>query len=300
MKKRRDAMDYNKYRFNGEKKYRNNSIKTNEVHGVKDKAEGEMLLKKNIVKIDEWVDKLSADGSKGLVIVIQAMDAAGKDGTIRHVFSGVNPAGMHVVSFKQPSSVDLAHDYLWRIHKSIGERGQITVLNRSHYEDVLIGKVLDLPKHQNLPKAALKNIWKNRYREIVNFEEYLSENGYTVIKIHLHLGKEEQRKRLLARIDTPEKNRKYSHGDIETRGLWDTYMKAYADCINNTATDTAPWFVVPADRKWYARYVISEIVLDTLRKMRPAYPHLGEEDAQHMEADRALLVAEAEDKISEE
>lgn len=287
-------MDYGKYVFDGERKYRTGLIDCGEYRGVKDREEAAERLSENIKSMDLLAEALSADGSKGLVVIIQAMDAAGKDGLISHVFSGVNPAVVQVESFKQPSAVDLAHDYLWRVHKKIGPRGKISILNRSHYEDVLIGKVEDLPGKQNLPKSALVNIWKKRYRQINDFERYLTENGYAIVKIHLCISKEEQCERLLARMDEPDKNRKYSHGDILNRWAWDKYMKAYTDCINNTATGFAPWYVVPADKKWYARYAASEILLDVLKKLKPEYPELSEEEREFMEADREQLLSEKE------
>ncbi len=285
-------MNYNEYLFDGSNRYSENSVKTNEFHGVKDKEEAEKLLKKNTEEINVYADRLLADNRHGLILIIQAMDAAGKDGTIEHVFSGVNPAAVHVAGFREPSADELEHDYLWRIHKEIGPRGQITVLNRSHYEEVLVAKVLDLPKKQNnLPHTALNGIWKKRYKQINDFERILSENGYAVLKINLKLGKEEQARRFLERMDNAKKNYKYAHGDIETRELWKEYSKAYLDCINNTATDYAPWYVIPADRKWYARLVVSEIVLDALKKMKLQYPKLSEEELKLMEEDREKLIS---------
>lgn len=282
-------MEYDKFRYDGSKKFDAKKFDTGATPGLKNKKEGQQRLTDNLPKLEELQEKLYADGSKGLLVVFQAMDAGGKDGTIKHVFSGINPEGIVVANFKSPSSTELAHDYLWRIHAAMPHRGMIGIFNRSHYEDVLIGKVLDLPKSQNLPAAARKDVWKKRYRHIREFEEYLSDNGITVVKFFLHISKEEQRERLLARLDDPAKNWKFETGDLDTRSRWDDYMKAYSDAVNNTATSAAPWYVVPADKKWFARAMVSDVVLQTLKGMRPAFPQVSKAQLQQLGECRALL-----------
>lgn len=277
------------YKFDGSKKYSLNSVKTNEVLGVKSKAEGLRRLEENIEKIAVLQARLYSEATQTLLVVLQAMDAAGKDGTVRHVFSGVSPDGVWVTSFKQPSSEELARDYLWRIHKEMPPRGCIGVFNRSHYEDVLVAKVLDLPKTQKLPKRTQKNIWQNRYRQISDFERYLNENGTTIVKINLHISQQEQARRFLSRLDDTTKNWKFSMGDIDSSSHWDEYMKAYRDAINGTAAPHAPWYVVPADKKWYARLIVSEIVLDALEKMKPGIPVLTKEQKEEMAKGREIL-----------
>lgn len=280
-------MNTNRYRFDGDKAYRPEDIGTADKSLLKDKAEGRQRLERNRAEIADLQNTLYAEGTQSLLIIFQAMDAAGKDGTIRHVFTGVNPQGVSVSSFKQPSSTDMAHDYLWRIHAQTPARGMIGIFNRSHYEDVLVGRVLDLPKTQALPAYARKDIWEKRYRQIRDFERMLHENGTTVIKFYLHLSQKEQHERFLARADDPAKRWKFSTGDLETSARWDDYMKAYEHAINETAKPHAPWYVIPADRKWYARAVVSEIVLGTLRDMNPTMPVPTEAQLRDMEAYRA-------------
>lgn len=286
-------MNVGKYRFDGGKKYTLGSVGTDEFHGVKNKAEGQKRLAENQEKIAHLQERLYSEGTQSLLVVLQAMDAAGKDGTINHVFSGITPEGVRVSSFKQPSAAELARDYLWRVHQQVPPRGSIGVFNRSHYEDVLIGRVLDLPKGQKLPRRALKDTWKTRYRQIRDFEQYLYENGTTIVKIYLNLSKKEQAERFIARLDDPAKNWKFSLGDLDTAALWDDYMKAYREAINQTAAPHAPWYVVPADRKWYARLVVSQIVLDALEEMKPAIPKLTDKQKQELAEGRRLLEGSA-------
>lgn len=261
-----------KYLYTGEQKYKTGQVKSDETSGIRGKEAGIKRLEKNRLEISQTQVALYAEEKQSLLLVLQAMDAAGKDGAIRHVFYGVDPQGLRVHSFRQPDAQDLARDFLWRIHQDVPERGVIGIFNRSHYEDVLISKVLDLPARQALPDRARKEIWKKRYRQITEFERMLVENGTTVVKIYLHLSKEEQARRFLERLETPDKQWKFSLGDVKTSQQWPAYMDAYEDMVNHTATSYAPWWVVPADKKWYARAVISEIVLQALRKMKPKFP----------------------------
>jgi PPK2 family polyphosphate:nucleotide phosphotransferase len=206
------------------------------------------------------------------------MDAAGKDGTITHVLQNLSPHGVYEAAFKAPSSEELSHDYLWRIAKKVPAKGEIAIFNRSHYEDVLIGKVKKLYESQaNAERIDRSKIIENRYKDICHFEEYLYRNNVRTVKIFLNVSKKEQAKRFLSRIEEPEKNWKFSASDVEEREYWDAYMEAFEDAINKTSTRHAPWYVVPADHKWYMRYVVSEIITDTLRKMDPKYPEVTAE-----------------------
>lgn len=276
-------MDYSSICFT--EKPKSNPIKkinTKETFGFS-KQEGLARMNKNMEKINALQDKLYADGSKGLLVVLQAMDAAGKDGTIKHLTTCLNAQGIEVNSFKQPSQEELAHDYLWRIHKAVPKRGNIGIFNRSHYEDVLVSRVLNLPKQQNLPKTTLKNIWKNRYQQINQFEEYLTQNGITILKFYLHISKDEQKQRFLERIENPAKNWKFSSADLETREKWDDYMLAYKDCFQETSTKSAPWFVIPSDKKWVTHLLVSEIMLDTLKLMNPTYPTVSQKQRDDLQ-----------------
>lgn len=247
----------------------------------------------NIEKMQVLQDKLYAQNEYAILLIIQAMDAAGKDGLIKHVMSGVNPQGCQVVSFKQPSPEELDHDYLWRCVKNLPERGRIGIFNRSYYEDVLIVRVHNLVHGSQVPKRLIdKNLWTDRYGQIRNFEEYLVENGIIPIKIFLHVSKDEQKQRFLDRIDDPSKNWKFSAGDVTERGLWDDYMAVYEDAIKHTSTKNAPWHVIPADRKWYARLLVSEIIVKTLEDLKLAYPVLAPEEMAKLDESKQLLLNE--------
>jgi PPK2 family polyphosphate:nucleotide phosphotransferase len=251
------------------------------------------------------VDKLSslqrlhyASNRYALLLIFQAMDAAGKDGAIRHVMSGVNPQGCQVFSFKHPSATELEHDFLWRTTRSLPERGRIGIFNRSYYEEVLIVRVHpEILRGQGLPDGLLdeKTIWRERYRSIVDLENHLHRNGTRIIKFFLHLSEEEQRKRFLDRIDEPEKNWKFSLADIEERKFWKQYMQAYEACLGATSTKNSPWYVVPADDKKNARLIISEIILDTFNSLDMHYPKTDARRRQELLSIRDLLVKEAPD-----
>lgn len=233
-----------------------------------------------------------ASNRYALLLIFQAMDAAGKDGAIRHVMSGINPQGCQVFSFKHPSMTELEHDFLWRTSQCLPERGRIGIFNRSYYEEVLIVRVHpEILRGQGLPEALLdeKTIWKNRYRSIVDLESHLYNNGTRIIKFFLHLSKEEQRKRFLQRIDEPEKNWKFSLADIEERKYWKQYMHAYETCLSATSTNTAPWYVVPADDKENARLIISRIILDTFKTLKMSYPETGAKRRKELQAIRTRL-----------
>lgn len=292
-------MDYKSLCWNGEAK--SNPLKkidTKENFGFS-KQEGIERLEKNSEKIALLQDRLYADGSKGLLIILQAMDAAGKDGTVKRLTTSINAQGVEVHSFKQPSEEELAHDYLWRVHRAVPPRGKIGIFNRSHYEDVLVSRVLDLPRQQNLPKSVLKNIWINRYQQINQFEEYLTQNGITVLKFYLHISPEEQKERFLSRIEDPSKNWKFSKADLSTRENWEKYMEAYKECFANTSTKNAPWYIIPSDKKWVTHMLVSEIVADTLKKINPQYPKVSEEQKEQLEQIGDFLVSGKEKIFSE-
>lgn len=263
-----------------------------------DKAErkriAEMMLADNKVELAEAQELLYADGRHSVLIVFQAMDAAGKDGTIGHVMSGVNPQGCSVSSFKVPSAEEFSHTYLWRYSKALPARGMIGIFNRSYYEEVLVVKVHPaiLDKADLPPEDVHKDIWKHRYEDINNFEQHLARNGTTILKFFLNVSKEEQKKRFLERLDTPEKNWKFSSGDIVERGYWDDYMAAFEDAINATSTPWAPWYVIPADHKWAMRAAVSDIITTTIKDLPLEYPKLPEDEVARLAEAKAKLLAE--------
>jgi len=252
------------------------------------------LLDTHVKKLSALQNLLYASNQHAVLLIFQAMDAAGKDGAIKHVMSGVNPQGCQVFSFKQPSSEELKHDFLWRTTRCLPERGRIGIFNRSYYEEVLIVRVHpELLRKQGLPDDLpdTKNIWEERFQSITGLETHLALNGTRIIKFFLHISKEEQRKRFLARIDDPEKNWKFSQPDIEERKLWKHYMKAYEDCLGATSTKAAPWYIVPADDKANARLIISQIILDTIEGFNLRYPETDKARQKELQALRALLDA---------
>ena len=258
----------------------------------KSKKEYKKLLQEQVEELSALQRLLYASNCYAVLLIFQAMDAAGKDGAIRHVMSGVNPQGCQVFSFKHPSATELEHDFLWRTTQSLPERGRIGIFNRSYYEEVLIVRVHpEILRTQELPDALLdeSSIWKERYRSIVDLEAHLHRNGTRVIKFFLHLSKEEQRKRFLARIDEPDKNWKFSLADIHERKYWHQYMQAYEACLNATSTLHAPWYVVPADDKENARLIVSQIILDPLHGLKMAYPKTTAKHRQELKTIRKLL-----------
>ena len=253
------------------------------------------MLEAQVAELSELQQLLYASNGYAVLLIFQAMDAAGKDGAIKHVMSGVNPQGCQVFSFKHPSATELEHDFLWRTTQALPERGRIGIFNRSYYEEVLIVRVHpEILRGQGIPDGLLdeKTIWKTRYRSIVDMENHLHRNGTRVIKFFLHLSEEEQRKRFLARIDEPEKNWKFSEADIEERKFWKQYMQAYEACLGATSTRIAPWYVVPADDKENARLIISRIILDTLKALNMRYPETDEARRQELLAIRRKLMEE--------
>ena len=258
------------------------------------KPEAAAVLQQGVKELAELESKLYAQNTYALLIIFQAMDAAGKDGTIKHVMSGLNPQGCQVFSFKGPSAEELNHDYLWRCIKALPERGRIGIFNRSYYEEVLVTKVHReiLDKQKLPPKSKDKGIWKRRYEEINNFEKYLVQNGTVVLKFFLNVSKKEQKKRFLERIELPEKNWKFSTNDARERGYWKDYMEAYEDMFNHTSTPWAPWVIVPADDKWFTRLAVAHGIYRTMKRLDLHYPKVSEAHRLELEKARELLEQE--------
>jgi len=259
-----------------------------------DKLRAKEGLHSDVLALAELQDMLYAQDRWAVLLIFQAMDAAGKDGAIKHVMSGVNPQGCQVVSFKQPSAEDLDHDYLWRCTKQLPERGRIGIFNRSYYEEVLVVRVHEaLLQQQKLPPELItKDIWADRFRDIRHFEHYLSNNGVLIRKFFLHVSRKEQKKRFLERIDNPEKHWKFSASDVHERRYWHEYMAAYEDMIQHTATKHAPWYVVPADNKWFTRVVVASAIIDALASLDLHYPEVDEEKRKALAIARQALLEE--------
>ncbi|HEV2667280.1 MAG TPA: polyphosphate kinase 2 family protein [Blastocatellia bacterium] len=258
-----------------------------------DKPREKEALAMGITLMAELQDRLYAQDRWAVLLMFQAMDAAGKDGAIKHVMSGVNPQGCQVFSFKSPTSEELNHDYLWRCLKCLPERGRIGIFNRSYYEETLVVRVHpEILANQRLPPALVtKDIWKERFQDIRGFERFLARNGVAILKFFLHVSKEEQKKRFLERIEEPEKNWKFSRSDVKEREYWDDYMEAYEDMIRNTATKAAPWYVVPADNKWFARIVVAAAVIDALDSLDLKYPKAEDRKLKELAAAKRALQA---------
>jgi PPK2 family polyphosphate:nucleotide phosphotransferase len=267
------------------------------------KREGRDMLKLGVQLLTDYQDRLAAEGSRGLLVVLQGIDAAGKDGTIRHVMSGVNPQGVSVHSFKVPSAEELRHDFLWRYACALPGRGQIGIFNRSHYEEVLVVRVHpDLLADERLPDGASGDgdhdhggheVWRRRFRDINGWERHLSENGFRIVKLFLNLSKEEQRRRFLKRIDLAEKNWKFSPADARERAFWDDYQHAFSQMLSHTSTEWAPWHVIPADHKWFARIAVGAVIVQALVELDPQYPTVSDEDRLELTQAKADLEAEA-------
>lgn len=260
-----------------------------------DKKQAKKDLEKNVDRIRKLQDVLYAEDRQALLIVFQAMDAAGKDGAIKNVMSGVNPQGVHVVSFKQPSDEELSHDFLWRCAKNLPERGKIGIFNRSHYEEVLVVRVHPKILESQHLSREIKNdpdFWQRRFAQIRNFESGLADNGTRVVKFFLNVSKEEQKQRFLDRIEEEDKNWKFSMGDVRERGYWDDYMHAYTEAIENTSTEKAPWYIIPADKKWFTRLAVSEVIVKTLEAMDPQYPEVTDEHKSELAEAKKMLESE--------
>jgi PPK2 family polyphosphate:nucleotide phosphotransferase len=268
-------------------------FKTDYSNEIESKEKANEKLKKNIMEMEDLAGMLYAQNENSLLIIFQAMDAAGKDGAIKNVMSGLNPQSTQVFSFKAPSAEELDHDFLWRINKALPEKGRIGIFNRSHYEEVLIVRVHDLVKNQKIPEKFLNdNIWKMRFNQINNFESYLYETGTYIIKFFLHISKEEQKRRFIKRIEDPSKNWKFSEDDINERKYWDKYQKCYQEAISNTSGKHAPWYIIPSDKKWFARFLISEIIVKKMRAMGLGYPQVDENQKEKLNLIKEKLLNE--------
>jgi PPK2 family polyphosphate:nucleotide phosphotransferase len=280
-----------KYRVDSDKHFRLKDFDPGDTGHRQSKELAQELLQKGIVRTAELQDKLYAQDNWSLLLIFQAMDAAGKDGIIKHVMTGINPQGCQVFSFKTPSDRELQHDFLWRTTLCLPERGHIGIFNRSYYEEVLVvrvhSKILD---GQKLPLSLVgKNIWDERFEDIRCFERHMARSGTVIRKFFLNVSKKEQKRRFLERLDEPEKNWKFSAADVRERECWDDYQKAYEDMIRNTATESAPWYVVPADNKWFTRIVVSAVVIDALELLDLAYPKVDEAKKKELEAAKKAL-----------
>jgi PPK2 family polyphosphate:nucleotide phosphotransferase len=255
------------------------------------RPEAEALLQRGVAELSELQGKLFAQDRWAVLLVFQAMDTAGKDSAIKHVMSGVNPQGCQVVSFKAPSPEELDHDFLWRSQRALPERGRIGIFNRSYYEDVLVAKVCPeiLAAAKVPPSLVTKHVWKERYQDIRAFERHLTRNGVAIRKFFLHVSKGEQKRRFLERLNAPDKQWKFNLSDLDTRERWAEYMRAYEDAISETASEDAPWFVVPADKKWFTRLVVAAAVIEALQSLKLAYPRLDARQQQDLETGRARL-----------
>jgi len=286
------------YRVTEGKGFRLRDFDPGDTGGIQSEAkpEAKEMLATGIQWLAEYQDKLYAQDRWAVLLVFQAMDAAGKDSTIKHVMSGVNPQGCQVFSFKQPSVEELDHDYLWRYMRYMPERGRIGIFNRSYYEEVLVVRVhRELLERQRLPpRVTSKRIWAQRYEDISAFERYLARNGVVILKFFLYVSRKEQKKRFLERLDHPEKNWKFSAADVTERAYWDEYMEAYEDAICNSASEHAPWFVVPANNKWFTRLLVASAIVDALQGLNLAYPTVDGAKRKELAAARALLMKESD------
>ena len=282
------------FRVTDGEKFQHKDFDPGDTLGLKseDKSGAKEALALGVQLLAELQDKLYAQDKWGVLLIFQAMDAAGKDGAIKHVMSGVNPQGCQVYSFKAPTSDDLDHDYMWRCLRCLPERGRIGIFNRSYYEETLVVRVHPefLEKQKLPPELITKDIWENRFRDIRAFERYLTNNGIVVVKFFLNISKKEQKRRFLERLETPQKNWKFSAADLAEREHWDEYQQAYEDMIQNTATKHAPWYVVPADNKWFTRCVVAAAVIETLADLNLEYPKVGPEKLKELAAAKRTLL----------
>ena len=282
------------YRITDGKKFRLKDIAPDDTQGLKSKEKARVALEEGIARLRELQEKLYAQDRWAVLLIFQAMDAAGKDSTIEHVMSGVNPQGCQVYSFKAPSSEELDHDFLWRTTRCLPERGRIGIFNRSYYEEVLVVRVHpEILKNQRLaPSLVTSNIWKERFEDINAFERYLSRNGVLVRKFFLHVSKAEQKKRFLDRLAEPEKNWKFALADVQEREHWDDYQRAYEEMIRKTSSPQSPWYVIPADHKWFMRLVVADAVIDALEALNLSFPEVDAEKRKELETARAALADE--------
>ncbi len=282
------------YRVTKGKKFRLKDVDPADTGKLKSPDKAAELLQESVQLLSDLQEKLYAQDRWALLLIFQAMDAAGKDGTIKHVMSGVNPQGCEVTSFKAPSDQELDHDFLWRTTKALPERGRIGIFNRSYYEEMLVVRVHPefLAAQKLPPKLVTEDIWKERFKDVRAFESYLGRNGVIVRKFFLHVSKGEQRERFLARLNEPKKNWKFSTGDVKERAHWDEYMEAYEDMIRHTATKDAPWHVVPADNKWFTRLAVASAIIETLQSLDLHFPRVSKAKLKELAAAKAVLMRE--------
>lgn len=286
-------MDTKNYLVEEGKKIKLSDYKTSENGGIDEKELKEKWIPESVKKLKELHLKLNAGEEKGILVVLQAMDAAGKDEAISYIFSNLNAQGLKTTTFGKPSDTELSHDYLWRIHDALPARGEIGILNRSHYEEVIAPRVHDLLGDEPLPDDVVdENIWSVRFRQINDFERYMSENGFPVVKFFFNVSKEEQKKRLLERMKNPNKNWEFSFSDVEERQHWDDYQQIFEEMLIGTSTQYAPWYVLPADNGDYSRYIISEVMVELLKKIDPHFPEISGEEKEKL--DEAIRILENE------
>jgi len=291
------ASDFSKpYRIDDGRKFRLKDFDPADTSGVKSKSVAEKELPRGVERLSDLQDKLYAQDRWAILLIFQAMDAAGKDGAIKHVMSGVNPQGCQVYSFKQPSAEELDHDFMWRTNKCVPERGRIGIFNRSYYEEVLVVRVhKEMLERERIPPSLItKDIWNERFEDINAYEQYLSRNGVIIRKFFLNVSKEEQKQRFLSRLDEPAKNWKFSASDATERERWSEYMEAYEEMIRHTSTAEAPWYVVPADKKWYTRLVVAAAIIHALEDLNLHYPTVDADKRKELEAARAALEHEGD------
>jgi len=286
------------FRVTNGKRFRLRDYDPGDTRGVSSKEEAQQYLKRGVELLAGMQDKLYAQDQWGVLLIFQAMDAAGKDGAIKHVMSGVNPQGCQVFAFKAPTSEELDHDFLWRTSKSLPERGRIGIFNRSYYEEVLVVRVHpQILEKQKLPRSLVtKRVWDERYEDIRAFERYFARQGFVILKFFLNVSKKAQKQRFLERLERPEKNWKFALADAQERKHWKAYMRAYEDAVRATAAKDAPWYVVPADKKWFARLVVAGAIYDALAKLRLRYPEVGPEKRKELAAARAQLMSEGKSR----
>ncbi len=291
----KSAGDFDRFRVPPGTSVHLSDYATDQTEPFVDKAQVQQKLADDVAKMTDLQAKLYAQNVYALLIVLQGIDACGKDGTVRHVMSGVNPAGCDVKSFKVPSAEELDHDYMWRYSRALPERGKIGIFNRSYYEEVLVVRVHpELLGQEHIHSSKKReNLWPTRYRDINNFEQYLGENGIEVLKFFLHLSNEEQRQRFLARLDSADKNWKFSESDVRERAFWDDYQHAFEDMLSHTSTKENPWYIVPADRKWFTRMVVADVITRKLESMNLSYPELDRAGQEALARARKLLENEA-------
>ncbi|MBT2757982.1 polyphosphate--nucleotide phosphotransferase [Mesobacillus foraminis] len=277
-------MEIKKYSVEENKNVKLLEYSTTEENRIEEKELLENVIPTSVSKLKDLHWRLYAESKKGILVVLQAMDAAGKDEAISYIFSNLNAQGLKTTAFKKPSDTELSHDFLWRVHKGLPARGEISILNRSYYEDVIVPRIHGFSGKEGMPNDVDKDaIWKMRYRQINDFERYMVENGFEVVKFFFNVSKEEQRKRLLERMKDPKKNWEFSFNDVKERQHWDRYQAVFEDMLSHTSTSYAPWYILPADDEWYSRYILTEVMVELLEKINPQFPEISEENQKKLD-----------------